>query len=382
MYIYLTAPNARVQRIHDEAYLLPRTHAGGTVAHDLNKFQDELQTERRTVSFDSYDITIRQLVDMFRDNELDISPEYQRRFVWNEERQSQLIESAFLGIPIPSLYMATNPDSTWEVVDGVQRLCTLINFCGDTDIRRRIGKEAPLVIAGLEKLESLNSTNFEELPKSIQLMFLTRPLRVTVLNDKSDQHVRFDLFERLNTGGVALTQQEIRNCLYQGPLNDHLKKQATTPSLQKAVKLKASDQENGTREEYVLRFYAYLERYEQFDHSVRDFLNDYMREMLQSGPKRKSRAAFADTFKFLEGALPTGIVRGGRVSLTPVNLYEAIAVGTALALEKRRPDVAMQKKVLSLLNDKTMKRLTTGATNSKKAVASRIHFVRDSLLAA
>lgn len=223
------------------------------MADDSNKFQDQLQNERRTVSFDSYDITVRQLVDMFDKGELDISPEYQRQFVWDAYRQSQLVESAFLGIPIPSLYMATNADSTWEVVDGVQRLCTLISYCADDEVRRRIGRQTSLRIEGLEKLASLNGSSFSELPKSVQLMFVTRPLRVTVLNDKSDQHVRFDLFERLNTGGVSLTQQEIRNCIYQGPFNDLLKKMADSKSLRAVAKLKLSDQENGTREELVLR---------------------------------------------------------------------------------------------------------------------------------
>ena len=91
---------------------------------------DELDKQRRQVSYDSYDILIRQLVDLVAEKAIDISPEYQRRFVWDDIHQSKFIESIFLGIPIPSLFMATNRDSTWEVIDGVQRISTVIRFCG------------------------------------------------------------------------------------------------------------------------------------------------------------------------------------------------------------------------------------------------------------
>jgi len=169
--------------------------------------QDQLQKERRLVSFDSYDITIKQLLDMYEAGHIVIPPEYQRQFVWEPDRQSQLIESAFLGIPIPSLFMATNSDSSWEVVDGVQRISTLAHFVGTTDLLKAIGRDNSLRICGVEKLSDMHDLKFTDLPGPMQLMFTTRPIKVTVLNDKSDSSVRFDLFERLNTGGVSLTDQ-------------------------------------------------------------------------------------------------------------------------------------------------------------------------------
>jgi hypothetical protein len=175
--------------------------------------QDQLDVERRLVSFDSYDLSVRQLLEMFDSGEIEVPPEYQRQFVWNEARESQLIESVLLGIPIPSLFMATNSDSTWEIVDGVQRLGTLAHFLGTPALLKKVNRPTPLTIEGLEKLSALNDQKHQPLPKSIQLLFATRPMRVTVLNDKSDLNVRFDLFERLNTGGVSLTNQEIRNCV-------------------------------------------------------------------------------------------------------------------------------------------------------------------------
>lgn len=175
-------------------------------AMNLTKAVSEIRDQRRSVGFDSYDITVKQLVDMVSEKQIHISPEYQRRFVWDEVRQSQLIESIFLGIPIPSLFMATNEDSTWEVIDGLQRLTTMMNFVTDG--------ESILRLKGMEKLPSLNGGTFEDLPSNLKLSFVTRPIRITVLNDRSDYQVRFDLFERLNTGGISLHEQEIRNCVF------------------------------------------------------------------------------------------------------------------------------------------------------------------------
>lgn len=338
--------------------------------------QAEINSERRLVSFDSYDLSVGQLVDMFESDDIDIPPEYQRQFIWGDERQSQLIESVILGIPVPSLFMATNLDSTWEIVDGVQRLGTLAHFVGSTALLRKIKKDKPLKITGLEKLPSLNGLAYSDLPKSTQLMFSTRPIRVTVLNDKSDLSVRFDLFERLNTGGISLTNQEIRNCIFRGPYNDAIKKLTVNTDFASVLRLKPGDQNNGTPEEFVLRFFAFLEKYKEFDHSVKGFLNDYMKENASKPLPARFLTLFRETFKLLNSALPKGVVKGDR-AITPVNLYEAIAVGTALALKTNRK--ISHAKLKSLLNDPGLRKYTVGGTNNKRMVVGRIEYTRDAL---
>src|ERR1700690_2702592 len=226
----------------------------------------QLEKERHTVSFDSHDITVRQLLDMIESRAIDIAPDYQRQFIWDEKRQSLFVESVLLGIPVPSLFMATNEDSTWELVGGVQRISTLINFCGTDDMRSRIKSKQALRLSDLEKLTTFNECQYAALPKSIQLAFLLRPIRVTTLNAKSDLRVRFDLFERLNTGGVRLQPQEIRNCIFRGPFNEALKELAGDPSFRKVVKVKTGSENSGTREEFVLRFLAFYDGYKAFDH--------------------------------------------------------------------------------------------------------------------
>lgn len=177
---------------------------------------EQLDREKRSVSYDAYDITVRQLIDMVANDELEIAPEYQRHFVWEEDRESELIESIFLGIPVPSLFMATNKDGTWEVVDGVQRLSTLLHFGGDQALVSLVGRKQPLGLTGLRKLGTLNGKRLADLPKSVQLSFMLRPLRVTTLNDRSDMDVRYELFERLNTGVSFSTLRKSETAFFVG----------------------------------------------------------------------------------------------------------------------------------------------------------------------
>ena len=327
------------------------------------------------MSFDSYDMTVRQIVDMFEEDVIFVPPDYQRQFVWDDARESHLIESIFLGIPVPSLFMATNADSSWEIVDGVQRLSTLAHFMTEkAEVIEKIGRDSGLKIKGLEKLSELDGAMYSSLSKPMQLLFQTRPIRVTVLNDKSDLSVRFDLFERLNTGGVSLTNQEIRNCIFRGDFNDQLKSLAKSREFVSAVRLKESDRINGTAEEYVLRFFAYLDARDNFEHSVKDFLNDYMKEHAIRKIAASRLRLFKETMSILAKAFPGGITRG-QSSTTSAVLFEALAVGVAEAL--REGSVIRFTRLRALVTDKKLKSYTTGATNSRKMLSSRIEYVKD-----
>lgn len=344
---------------------------------DSIAIQSQLDANRRSVSFDSYDVTVRQLYDMISEDIIDVTPEYQRHFVWSQERQSQLIESILLGIPVPSLFMATNKDSTWEVIDGLQRLTTLVNFIGNIDIIRKISEDCiPLELNGLEKLDSLNGLEFGKIPKPIQLMFMTRPIRITVLNDRSDFNLRFDLFERLNTGGVILHPQEIRNCVYLGPFNNFIRECSKFPAFKRSVKVGSNAEKNGNMEELVLKFFAYYENRNLFVHSVKGFLNDYMAQKTEKHANLKHlKTLFETTFTLLEKILPDGIVRSNRKNTTPLILFEAVAIGVADALSSGK--VVDAQKLKTLLDDKKLTTLTTGATNSRKKLVDRIKYVKD-----
>lgn len=343
------------------------------------KIQEEIDQNRRSVAFDSYDITVRQLYDMIVEGLIEIAPEYQRHFVWDRTRQSQLIESLLLGIPVPNLFMATNKDSTWEVIDGLQRLTTVVNFVGEDQVIKKVNESGvKLIVDGLDKLESINGLTFDQLPKSVQLMFMTRPIRVTVLNDRSDFEVRYDLFERLNTGGVSLHPQEIRNCVFLGRFKDFIVTCSQNEDFLAVVKMTKKQEITGNREELVLKFFAYLTSRDEFIHSVKGFLNDYMEKMTKSFPDIEQRDLlniFNNTFALLNRMLPHGIVREPRVNTTPLILYEAISIGVAELIRDGIIDQINQDQLIQLLNDNALKRLTTGATNSRRKLYDRIDYV-------
>lgn len=339
---------------------------------------DQLEKQRRRVDFDTYDITVQQLIAMVESGAIDVAPVYQRQFRWDSDKRAHLVESVFLGVPVPSLFMATNRDATWELVDGVQRLSTLIQYAGSGTARSRLGLQTPLVIDDLEKLSELNGTTFAALPDSLKLQFLLRPMKVITLSDKSDLVVRFDLFERLNTGGVALTNQEIRACIYRGQFNEFLERLAKDPDFRAVVRLTQRQEEDGTREECVLRFFAFLHQYEKFVHSVVTFLNDYMREASATFQYEAGEKLFRQTFHQLTKALPSGIVRSSGRKITPINLYEAVAVGAALAL--RASPKVVTKGATGWVGSDELKALTTGATNNRATVVGRIEFCRNRFL--
>ena len=337
----------------------------------------QLMEQKMKVDFSSYDISIKELISMVNDGLIDIAPDYQRQFRWDEERQSSLIESLFLGIPVPSLFMATNPDGTWELIDGVQRVSTILCFAGTDDVRMKISKKdiKPLKLTGLKKLSLFNEKTFESLPFDIQNKFKLTSIKITTLTDKSDRTVRFDLFERLNRGGVTLSDQEIRACVYRGAFNDFIQRLATDENFKKCVHLSSTQESDGTREELVLRFFAYLYDLDSFSHSVRDFLNEYMEKTSKS--KRfsysKNEFLFRKVFETLNAALPNGISKGRKN--TPLNLFEAVSVGAAKAYLNK--STINTSNIQEWITDNELIQYTTGATNSKPQVLGRIAYCQN-----
>jgi hypothetical protein len=234
------------------------------------------------------------------------------------------------------------------------------------------------VLDGLTKLDKFNGETFVSLPTSIQQHIRTRPLKVVTLNDKSDTVVRFDLFERLNTGGIILTKQEIRACVYQGPFADMLERLSKTDDFKKVVKLTDKQKADGTAEECVLRFFAYLNKYESFEHSVTEFLNDYMKANTKTFNIAADEQEFTAVLAKLAVIFPIGIMRSERKGRTPLNLFEAIAVGAALAI---RQNGAIETHNLNeWVGSLELRRFTSGATNDRAAVRGRIEFCKERFL--
>lgn len=185
-------------------------------------FEEYLENLSRSKDKDSYSMSIRELGNMYRDGLINLSPVYQRKFRWDSLKASKLIESIFLSIPLPPIFVSVR-DGKWDVVDGVQRISSILWFYGilveDDDIEKEFElkkKREELVLTDLEKLELLNEKTYSFLKKKyskdIFKYFDMKRLDVTLLTS-NDVESEYDLFSRLNTGGLNLSPQEIRNFL-------------------------------------------------------------------------------------------------------------------------------------------------------------------------
>ena len=337
----------------------------------------QLSEQKRLVDFKTYDFSVKELVSMINDGIIDISPDYQRKFRWDDVRQSALIESIFLGIPIPSLFMATNSDSTWEVIDGLQRLSSIVRFVADigSNARRKIGKDDYLTLKDLEKLTEMNGKTVNDIPSALKLDFLLKPIKVITLSDKSDFQVRFDLFQRLNTGGISLTDQEIRNCVYKGRFNDFIKRLSEDERLRRLTPKPQSASEDGSYEELVLRFFAYLYKRDLFEHNVKDFLNKFMKWAVTHYREAEYEEIFNKVFNELS-ALEYGIVKAPRRKNSSTVFWEAVTVGAAETLLSGREHLNLNG-FYEWASDTHFNRLVTGATNSRPMIESRIQYTKE-----
>jgi hypothetical protein len=199
-------------------------NAGGKrlLRKEFVMLRDELEIAKRSVTTDSVQISIGEIASMYTQKELDIIPEFQRLFRWPKDKKTAFIESILIGIPVPPVFSYENADGTWELIDGLQRISTILEFMGilrDPDDNTKI---LPASILGsatyLPSLEGVRWTGVEGcesgrgLEKSLQLFFRRARLDFQVLKYPSDAKTKFDLFQRLNRGGEYANEQEVRTC--------------------------------------------------------------------------------------------------------------------------------------------------------------------------
>ncbi|MBY6060064.1 DUF262 domain-containing protein [Microbacterium esteraromaticum] len=343
--------------------------------HDFTGLEEQLNIERRKVDVGNVSFSVREIVRMFEENELSIAPSYQRKYRWPAKVASAFIESMFLGLPIPPIFVATNDNFQWEVVDGLQRVSTLISFLSDDpESLERIGRKEPLKLVDLAKLSQLNGTTFGDLPVSLQRYFSRQPLQLVSLTDKSDKLVRFDLFERLNSGAISLTPQEVRSAVYQGKFIDFVEERAATPHFSSLLKLKELDQSDGTAAEQVLKFFAYKNYRDNFKGAVAGFLNKYTDEASQSFDYLNESRVFDATFSFLSETMNGGPFLRSSTSVTPLVHFEAVAVAVAELLEEGKKPVAPDS---DWMHDSELVTASTGGTNTRSMLTRRITRARE-----
>ena len=308
-------------------------------------------------------------------NEIDLAPAFQRKArLWDIARKSRLIESLLLKIPLPVFYAASDTKDRWAIVDGIQRLTTIYDFAKNV-----------FALQNLEYLTQLEGLKFEKLPRAFQRRIEETSLVVHLIQDGTPEEVMINIFKRINTGGMELTAQEIRNALNKGVVRDFLQNLSKAEEFGTATTRPINDSRMQAQE-MVLRFLAFYthswQGYAQQNLGFDSFLTSTMRELNSMSESRRvelsqifrrtmyvARAIFgADTFRkpFTEGRRK------------PINkaLFECWSVNLALCSHEQQ-EVLIQKKLAltsgfgQLMNDQEFNASISASTAASARVTTR-----------
>ncbi|MFJ4869505.1 DUF262 domain-containing protein [Streptomyces sp. NPDC088757] len=315
---------------------------------------------------------------------LDLAPDFQRRSgIWSDRAQSRLIESLLLRIPISNFHMAYGDEDRWAVVDGVQRLTAIARF-----MRPELTDLGRLTLRGMDYLWQLDSSTYQDLSGRLKLRLRETQLTVHILQQGTPEKVKYNVFSRINTGGVPLTPQELRHALVSGPIRAFLADLAEDPAFGEATRWSVSNRRMADRE-MVLRFLAFRET-NPAAHTEKDFdkfLIDSMYQINSAGEERRAQLAreFRTAMRCardLFGEHAFRKWRGGERSSPAVNkaLFETISVNLALLDDhERRRLVASRTKVhdrfFALMDDWDFDRSISVGTGDPARIRTRFQEV-------
>lgn len=362
--------------------------------------------ERKRLSSDRLDISFGELINLYKNGELIIRPQYQRLFRWSEAQKTALIESILLSIPIPPIFVAEDKDGVWELVDGLQRVSTFISFFGDlksngqqidcqvqsnslitnegedideyddevTDVTETKNKWI-LQEGGLVK--ALQGFNVDTLPGNLKINLKRAVCRVEILRGESSTSMKYELFKRLNSGGSKLTPQEIRNAIYRGVdprLNELLLKITNNELFRRLTALSTGRLDELYDQELVLRFFAFYNNADNIDDNMERYLNSFMEETVKN-PDFDYEGYEALLMRVLElvgSANDEKIFRNHRGFFVPA-YFEGILIGVAQNIDKYADNIHLLKtKITELKSDVEFRRFSGSASNSRSRIRNRL----------
>ncbi len=362
----------------------------------IQKLEQQISDERARLSTDRMDISFGELIHMYKAGELLIRPEYQRLFRWKGSQKTALIESILLGIPIPPVFVAEDMEGVWELVDGLQRVSTIISFFGDLDeslltVCVEDSQEDNVNYVNKWELESgnlvedLEGFNVDTLPKKYVINLKRAVCRVEILRGESNTAMKYELFKRLNSGGSTLTPQEIRNAIYRGidpKINILTEKLSKNEDFIKLVSLSGQKKQELYDQELVLRFVAFLGNADKINANTEIFLDKFM----ETAVKDKEfdvgyyEELFVKVMRIEEILLypcaresaRSSMFRNDRKGFVPA-YYEGITLGIAQNLEKyeARPELILER-IQALKEDREFKKYSGSASNSKSRIKNRL----------
>ena len=230
----------------------------------------------------------------------------------------------------------------------------------------------------VSRLVEINNSKFKDLPKKSQNYFKNRDFKV-IIADETDIKIKQDIFNRINTGSLPLNDSEIRKGSYSGAFYDMVLELKGNNEFKAICPIPEMKEKRGEYEELILRFFAYVDRYQEFKHDVAIFLNDYLDEKNKTDfDKELYLKVFRDMVYFITDKFPMGFRKDENANSTPRVRFEAIAVGVHLALQE---NPSLKEPNMDWLESKGFKKQTTSdASNNPNRLKNRIEFVRDGLL--
>lgn len=355
----------------------------------------------RTVKTQNIEFDLETIIKRIDKGIIKLDPDYQRRHRWSDELSSRLIESLLLNIPIPVIYISQDVDvdeeteenvSRFTIIDGQQRLTAIYRFMKNE-----------LELVGLETLEGVNGLLYRQLPPFLLRRLDERTVKCLRIDSTLDTQVKYDIFERLNTGSVKLEAQELRNATSRGPFNEALKRMAKIASFRKLLQIPLDNPDGSAKVkkmedlELVLRFFALRKgQYKQLSKGLKKFLTEKMGELntLSTPEIEEMEVEFRECMDFLEHALgPYAFAKyhvvDGRtvkkISSFNAAVFDAISVGAFDKFSREeirsKDDVSVQKfaNYQLLFEDPDFFSAVSGATADVSKVKYRIEKVIEHL---
>lgn len=356
------------------------------MANDQSEVKDEaeqllldeaIRIQSRVTDSDIREYPLGVIKDKFtngleRDEAELFVPDYQREFVWSCDQKSRFIESLLLNLPIPYIFVADvgegDNEGRLEIIDGSQRVRTIVAFLSDA-----------LQLQNLVQIPQANGFTFSQLSRPTQLRFGRKTIRMIELTQFANEETRREIFDRLNTGGKNLVKMEQRRGSEDGPFLTFVERLSTNPLFRRICPLSQARVNRAEYPELVLRFFAYKDNYQNFVKSVDKFLTTYLKEKNDGFDEVALERSFLDMCSFVEQNFPNGFRKEAGHTTVPRIRFEAIAVGTILALE-HNPNLQPVNISDWLNSERFIYHTRSDASNSKPKVKARIEYVRNMLL--
>jgi hypothetical protein len=366
----------------------------------MQSIDDQIEKKIGEVRTESFDLSFGEIINLYSQQELIIQPEYQRLFRWSNQQKSRLIESILLELPIPQIFTIENSNGVLELIDGLQRLSSVIQFI-DANVLNKNKEENerldPLKLEGCDQIIELNGQIFEDLSLRLKLRIKRSSVRTVIIKRQSRSFLRYEMFKRLNTGGSILAPQEIRNCSSR-MLGDEgirfysfLQEKALYPSFVNCTEtLSQAEKDQKGDEELVLRFFAAKNSQDLFKVSVRDWLDTYMESILlgKLNFEYESEAReFQKLFDYLNGVLGSGAFVRYRNNI-PIGAlapayFEAVAIGIYRMIDQvqRIPDDLVKEKIIQVVQTDAFKENIGPGSGTRTKLSNRIRNVQEGLTA-